>query len=213
MIKSLLSIVMLFASVLTGHVMAQTARIYVDDFTIHPGESKVMNVMFEADVYVTQAQFFIDLPESGFEFENKGTTRRPVYGTTTDNSAGLTWNSNIIGKQLRVVLSDMEQIGTEEMSGELAYVYIKADNDVAAGEYVFKMTNVAASDENASNMMTPDAEVRVTVTSDTTGLLQISDCCRKDEVYTITGSKLSVSDRRQLPAGIYIVNGKKFIAR
>ena len=66
LLKSLLTaFLMLFA----WGTQAQTStRLYIDDFTIEHGESKELKVMFTGDVYITQVQFTIALPE-GFEFE------------------------------------------------------------------------------------------------------------------------------------------------
>ena len=141
-----------------------TTRVYIDDFTIEPGESKELKVKFEGNVYITQVQFTITLP-AGLEFENKGTARRPVYVTNTANSSGLSPSANLIeaDNQLIVFMSDGEQIGTEEQSGELAVVYIKAKSDVASGDYIATLTDVEASDENASRFVTENKNIKVTV--------------------------------------------------
>ena len=57
------SILVLFLLMLAWEARAQnTTRVYIDDFTIEPGESKELKVMFEGDVYITQVQFTITLP-------------------------------------------------------------------------------------------------------------------------------------------------------
>lgn len=137
-------------------------RIYMDDFSMSAGEEQELMVKFEGNVYITQAQFTIILPE-GFEFVNKGTERRPVYARNTANSAGLTLSSNLIGQKLNVTLLDGQQIGTEEQNGDLAVVYIRASEPLTAGQYELQMSRVVASDENAARYPTDDAIVTATI--------------------------------------------------
>ena len=147
-----------------GQAWSQSTRIYADGFSISPGESTEWEIMFDGDVYITSAVVVVDIPE-GFEFENKGTARRPVYATTSDVSSGLTIASNLVndGAQLRLVMTDNQQIGTDETSGVLVKVNIKAKEDVALNDYTFKLSELSASDENESNYQTDDQEVTVTV--------------------------------------------------
>ena len=164
------SFLVFFLMMIAWDAQAQnTTRVYIDDFTIEPGESKELKVMFEGNVYITQVQFTITLP-AGLEFENKGTARRPVYVTNTANSSGLAPSTNLIeaDNQLIVFMSDGEQIGTEEQSGELAVVYIKAKSDIAGGNHVATLTDVEASDEKASRYVTPNQNIKITVPKQTT---------------------------------------------
>ena len=144
---------------------ASTTRFYSEDFFVEPGKEFEFKILFEGDVYVTQAQFSLEIPE-GFEFVNKGTDKRPIYGGHTNDSQGLTWASNISGKVLTATLQDPEQIGTEDVSGVLAVVYLKASSDIAAGKHTFKLTNMVASDENAARYATDNQNVTATVTKD-----------------------------------------------
>lgn len=163
------SILVFFLMMFAWEALGQnTTRVYIDDFTIEPGESKELKVKFEGNVYITQVQFVITLP-AGLEFENKGTARRPVYVTNTPNSSGLAPSANLIetDNQLRVFLSDGEQIGTEEQSGDLAIVYVKAKSDIAGGEYIATLTEVEASDESASAYRTANQNIKITVPKQT----------------------------------------------
>ena len=185
-------------TLMAGRSWADSARIYIDDFSVKQGEEIELKVMVEADVYVTQAQFSIEIPE-GFEFVNKGTARRPAYGSNTENSAGLAFSSNMTGSQLNVFLSDADQIGTEEMSGELAVVYIKAKDDARIGEHVFKLTEAVASDEKATRFATPDADVKVKVYKECTISLGVNDAAYGSASITpvqdiyITGTSITVT--------------------
>lgn len=210
-------IVAFMLTFIVGQSLADSARIYINDFSVKPGEEIELMVMVEADVYVTQAQFFLKIPE-GFEFVNKGDERRPVYVSNTENSTGLTCSSNLIDNQLRVFLSDGNQIGTEEKSGELAVVYLKAKDDVIPGEYLLKLTNVVASDENATRFVTSDAEISAAVEDISDGIVTLPI----DEVYvdvytlqgTLVGRRIADSElRTALGKGIYIVEGTKIVIR
>ena len=143
---------------------AATTKFYAQDFSISPGEETEFTIYFEGDVYVTQAQFYLDIPD-GFEFVNKGTERRPVYAVNTDVSTGLTLTANLVneGKQLRVVMTDNSQIGTDETSGELAKVHLKAKADVAVGNYTLSLTEMVASDENAATYYIDNQDVKASV--------------------------------------------------
>jgi uncharacterized repeat protein (TIGR02543 family) len=151
---------------LAGQVQAQekTTRIYAQDFSIAPGDETELVIYFEGNVYVTQAQFYLDIPE-GFEFVNKGTARRPVYATNTEISLGLTLSSNLLNenKQLRITLQDASQIGTEDYSGELAIVYLKANENISPADYTIKLTNMVSSDEDAARYPTDDQDIKVSV--------------------------------------------------
>lgn len=200
-----------------GRTWADSARIYVGDFSVDPGEEFELKVMVDADVYVTQAQFCLEIPD-GFEFVNKGTERRPVYVNNTENSAGLTCSSNLTGNQLRVFLSDASQIGTEEKSGELAVVYLKAKDDIVPGEYLLKLTDVVASDEKATRFATPDADIKVAVGDIADGITALTFDKAYVDVYTIQGTlagrRIAIDGlKATLGKGIYIVEGKKIVIR
>lgn len=163
--KLYLSLLMCILSLVTSQMRASTTKFYAQDFFVEPGQEVEFQILFDGDVYVTQAQFSLEIP-SGFEFVNKGTERRPVYGSNTDDSQGLTWASNISGQVLTATLQDATQVGTEDYSGVLAVVYIKAKSDITAGVHTFKLTNMVASDENAGRYPSDNQDVKATVTKD-----------------------------------------------
>lgn len=166
--KNLILSVLILPLLFSTQIWAQSTELYVKDFSIKPGEQYELKVFFKGDVYVTQAQFYLDIPE-GFDFVNVGSARRPVYANNTPNSVGLAVSANlpsdINGRQLAVVMSDAEQIGTEDTEGELAIIYIRANEDIETGDYFFKMSNIVASDENAVVYKTEDFNIKVNVKS------------------------------------------------
>ncbi|MBR2237481.1 MAG: hypothetical protein IJ887_06360 [Prevotella sp.] len=206
------SSLMLALLLMAGKAWGQSTRIYAEGLSIAPGESTEWEILFEGDVYITTAVVVVDIPE-GFEFENTGTERRPVYATTSDVSSGLTIAHNLMndGTQLRLVMTDNQQIGTDETSGVLVKVNIKANDNVDAGNYSFKLSELSASDENEGNYTMEDQDVTVSVVNGT----GIEDIARLNLhgsiIYDLQGRKIENSKfvNNKWNKGIYIVDGKK----
>lgn len=164
-----LFLTMLTLLISTGQAVAQDkqTRIFIDDMTFTPGEELEVKVKFEGNISITQAQFYLDIP-TGFEFVNKGTESKPKYAQKTTATEDMQIATNLMNAnhQLRVVVSDANQYGTEGTSGELAIIYVKTSEGLTAGLYKFNLNTVVASDAYAGRYPTADTDINVIFSKD-----------------------------------------------
>ena len=161
---TLASLVLFFAGQASANI--KSTELYVDNLTVTPGEEFDLSIMFRGNVYVSQAQFVLTIPE-GFEFVNQQTNpkRDPIYIEMSDVAWPMTPSPVLSadGKTLSVVCTDMQNRGTDEQSGEFAIVYLKATDDVAPGDYTFQLKDVVLADADAKTYEPANKEFTVTV--------------------------------------------------
>ena len=64
MFKKYLKLFALIAAVIPATINAQAAKLYIEDFSINPGETKTIDIIMEnPDIQVWQAQLDVRLPE------------------------------------------------------------------------------------------------------------------------------------------------------
>ena len=163
---SLVSLLLLFVVQVSANI--KETRLYVNDFTVSPGEEFVLPVMFDGNVYITQAQLELTVPE-GFDFDLQeiqvGRKTLTYYSETSEIAANLSPTENLSsdGRTLGIVFTDLTNTGTEEYEGEFAYIYMKVSETLAPGEYKFQLKGVVCADDNADTYEPADAEITVTV--------------------------------------------------
>lgn len=125
---------------------------------------------------------------------------------TTDKEATKTLESNL----LKGVTTDTR---IEALSGVKRYILTRADDGILA----FYRTNTGNINVKANRayleVPTAMAVASFSLEGTATGINKVVTTAAKQGIYTISGVRLNATTTKELPAGIYIVDGKKVIVK
>ena len=204
----------LFAATLfvTLSVPAQVT-LSIDDLKMRPGETKEISInLINGNAGVFNLEGKIILPE-GFSFV-KGYEEGTMYMTSTNRLTGFDIVADVMEEgYLYFVVYTM---GTTPIPNELGAILkctIKADIDVSIGDKEIRITDVVMSD-----MM---AEPFVEYATFSNGFMVYSDnnnvCATvthaSTPVVSLNGTEVRSKEVQSLPAGMYIVRGKKVLIK
>lgn len=124
----------------------------------------------------------------------------------TDKEATKTLNGNL----LKGVTTDTR---IEAKSGVKRYILTRADDGILA----FYRTNTGTINVKANRayleVPTAMAVASFSLEGSATGINNVVTTAAKQGIYTISGVRLNATTTKELPAGIYIVDGKKVIVK
>ncbi|MBR5727685.1 MAG: Ig-like domain-containing protein, partial [Muribaculaceae bacterium] len=146
-------------------VSSQT-YMYMDDFTITPGETKTVTVYLHSVQPIWMLQVYFNLPD-GLTAKNPAMTSS--FKAITNNGNGFSIMSGYVDGQYRVVLSNY---GKEDSipivdAQSVFTMQVTAASDMAAGEYVLSTSDfkfVAATTDIGEGYWGTNTSCQVTVT-------------------------------------------------
>lgn len=141
------------------------AELYIEPFTIAPGEQKYINVMLDNPDLVTIGwQADVTLPEGlSFVTNDKGKYDVKTNEARTDGYSISTIKVDGKSNTVRYVGVSMENYAIEGESGAIMSVLVEAADNMTEGEYTGYVSNVALSDENSADVPLNDSEYIATV--------------------------------------------------
>jgi hypothetical protein len=173
-----------------------------------------VNGVLQENPYTSQYYSWYGVPGQGdvIKIFTDGTPGEyTVHVVTTGNAA----NNVALTVDIATPVPDIADADIEVLEGTLFTVTPPADTTVKVSVDDIKLT--ADEDGTFSFTATANHNVSISATSDASGITGISDdaCAVPAPVYNLQGIKVldSSADMKQLPAGIYIVNGKKHAVR
>lgn len=174
--------------------------------SIKPGETKTVSVEMTNTEGIQGLQCSIDLPE-GLSFATKSSGKIDI-ANNTDRGDGFTLSSSLQDDgSLTVATVNFEGDSYYGNSGTIFTFKIKADENIAAGEYEIKVRDIVLSSGVAIKPF--DTSGKVTVSNSETGLQQIeSDSNPSYSIYNLNGQCLKTPAK-----GVYIRNGKKVLIK
>lgn len=174
--------------------------------SIKPGETKTVSVEMTNTEGIQGLQCSIDLPE-GLSFATKSNGKIDI-ANDADRGDGFTLSSSLQEDgSLTVARVNFEGDSYYGNSGTIFTFKIKADENMAAGEYEIKVRDIVLSSGVA--IKPSDATGKVTVEGSSSGLQQIdADGNQSDSIYNLNGQRVNNPSR-----GIYIVNGRKVMVK
>lgn len=172
--------------------------------SIKPGETKTVSVDMTNTEGIQGLQCSIDLPE-GLSFATKSNGKIDI-ANNTDRGDGFTLSTSLQEDgSLTVATVNFEGDSYYGNSGTIFTFKIKADENMAAGEYEIKVCDIVLSSGVA--IKPSDAIGKVTVEGSSSGLQQIdADSNQSDSIYNLNGQRVKKPNH-----GVYIHNGKKVI--
>lgn len=189
--------------------VAQEERLYIDDFTIKPGEQKEITVNFDSSKEYTGFQCDMKMPD-GLTIALDEDGELMLTGNTSrfrDHMLAGDYRKDIEAYRfLSVSFTAKNYRGT---SGAFFYITLQATADMTPGEYKVDLEHIIFSKDGVGPGL-PSSSCVVTVEDSGTGVndVQFGENDEED-YYTIQGIKIQGKPK----AGLYIHNGKKVVVR
>ena len=190
--------------------------IYIEPFTAAQGTQVQMSIKMKNTVAIRGFQFDLYLPDGVTVAK---TAKGKIIASLTasrlpeDDEHSLTLSEQVDGsiRFLCGSLYDETFIGTD---GEIATLTINIDAEMDDGNYPVYLRKMKLTETDISKFYeTEEIETTVTIT-DITGIdtIELQDLF---DVYNIEGIKVrsKVTTMKDLPSGIYIVNGHKVVVK
>ncbi len=183
--------------------------LYIDPFSIAPGEEKEVLVMLNnPDNAFSDIQFDLYLPE-GIEVVNDNEGYLIGLGSRTDlrnhnrPEAALQRDGSV-----RVLCYSDKAETFFGHSGDVMRLTLKASDTLSPGIYSLGLKNVELARPNMTNDRLQASTASVSVNGYATGIGSLEAEMERGEVYDLNGRRV------QQPAkGVYVINGKKIIIK
>lgn len=145
--------------------VATDSRLYIEPFTIAPGEEKYIDLMLDNPSLESNGwQVDVELPTGlSFSTNDKG---KYITKTNAARTDGYSISSNGSGNTVRFIGVSMENFSIEGTSGAIMSILVKAGDDIAEGVYTGYVTNASLSDIASNDVPVADSEYTVTVATE-----------------------------------------------
>lgn len=182
--------------------------LYVDPITMMPGRDTEISIMVSNPSQSFSAfEFTMLLPDGvSLKHDFDGNAVATLSNVRTEGAA---FSARVMDDGTVYVLCySTDNTQFRGNSGEVARLTLVADSDVAEGQYEGKLTSIMLSAYGEENPV-EDQIVNVSTLSPS-GIELISDNENGASIYDINGRMIrSDASFDHLPAGIYVINGKK----
>ncbi len=177
--------------------MAQTNRIFIEDFEIEPGTTDSVPVMLTSVDPSRGVQFNVTLP-AGLSYKGS-----EVTGFSSDNNMRLTYNYNRKDNCYSVfIYPPGRYCYPADTTVAVAYIWLQASNDFKGGTIITWKCRGSTIDNNTIYM---DGDTTM-VTVPTASLIGIPyDMPVQDQYFNLMGRPVSSPD--SVPVAIQVTNG------
>ena len=213
-------ILILMLSALSGLCALGENRLYIEDFTIAPGETKTVTVNLENDATFTAAQWLMSLPE-GLSIETRS-NGRPKMSLVSDRVLGDGDDDHVVGTNfvssgIQVLIYSPTSVPFVGSSGPFVTFKVTAADDFT-GSDVISLSEITATTPNMVEYNLDDSQCTVSSTvpdpSGSSNRIYMEDFSitpgetKPVTVYLENEDALSgMQFRLTLPAGLSIVTG------
>ena len=211
--KILLATTMLL---MTTAINAQSS-LYINDFEIAAGEEKEIEVLMEnPGSGICQIEFELTLP-TGIEivYDEENECDMIDFGSRTNYKKHSIASNKIGENTTKILCTSQTNALFKNESGDVLVITVRATNAFTASNASFSLSNIVLALPDGITSLTPANHAGII--SNITGIEEIMSENETITIYTLTGIKvLETSDKndvKSLPAGYYIVNGKKVMVK
>ena len=187
---------------------ASTANLSIEDFDIKAGETKEMFInLSNPNTDLTLLQFDMRLPEGLSIAVEDGDYAIDIAGRTTWKKHSLM--AKATNGITRFLLASNSNALIDGDNGNVISIKLTASDGFTCGDIMLE--NQLLVSPNAEDMMPADYVYSVGNTTSINAIM----AGQPVDVYTLTGTKVlsGVTSLKDLPKGIYIINGKKVIVK
>ena len=187
---------------------AAVTQLYVEPFSIQPGEEKDIYVnLNNPDLGVTSIEFNLLLPE-GIEVVSEEGYDNPYYafglGSRADRSH-VVEGAKMADDSYKVISFSNKNRNFSDNIGDVVVITVKAADDMKAGSYKLEVRDQVICDEELKDVAKGKTYSTITV-GEATGINAIGNGNENQTIYDLQGRPSDGKKR-----GIYIINGKKVI--
>ena len=210
MFKKYLKLFALIAAVIPATINAQAAKLYIEDFSIKPGETKTINIILEnTDIQVWQAQLDVRLPEGLSVTKDEGDLNIELLRNDNKNKHSL--DASETEGVIRILVSTTSDKIIKGTEGAFIALEITADANFKSG--VIKLEKMKLVPLEGETVIPADSECTVNGSSGIAGVTMDNEY--QGNIYTLQGVKVgeNASSFDNLKKGIYIMNGKKVVKK
>lgn len=143
-------------------------KLYIEPFSIAPGEEKYIDLVLN-NPYLESIgwQTDVELPAGlSFVTNDKGKFVSKVNEARTDGYSISSDRVKGSDNAVRFIGVSMENFSVEGTSGAIMSILVKADENLAEGEYVGYLTNASLSDVQSNDVPVADSEFTATVATE-----------------------------------------------
>jgi hypothetical protein len=182
-----------------------TAKLYIEDFNIDPGQTKEVEIIMEnPDIAVWQAQLDVRLPEGLNVVKEDGDLIIDLLRNSKRNKHTL--EANETEGVVRILVTTTGDATIQGTEGAFISISLKAASDFTSGN--IKLEKMKLVPLEGSTVVPEDSECKV---NNTAGIEDIpADGYKIGDLYDLQGRKVTDS---QLSRGIYIMNGRKYVVK
>lgn len=212
MFKKYLKLFALIAAVIPATINAQAAKLYIEDFSINPGETKTINIIMEnSDIQVWQAQLDVRLPEGLSVTKDEGDLNIELLRNDNKNKHSL--DASETEGVIRILVSTTSDKIIKGTEGEFIALEIVADANFKSG--VIKLEKMKLVPLEGETVIPADSECQVNGTQPTTVSIKANDLTMvygdavPELTYTVTDGEalgtpaLSCEATSESPVGTY----------
>ena len=165
MFKKYLKIFALIAAVIPAAINAQAAKLYIEDFSINPGQTKTIDIIMEnPDIQVWQAQLDVRLPEGLSVTKDDGDLNIELIRNDNKNKHSL--DANETEGVIRILVSTTSDKIIKGTEGTFISLEIVAADNFTSG--VIKLEKMKLVPLDGETVIPEDSECQVNGTQPTT---------------------------------------------
>lgn len=135
--------------------------------------------------------------------------------TKLDHNLLVTSSKN--GGSIRLLAGSSSNVSYRGAAGAVVMLRLRADEDMEDGEYIYQLKHTVLSSADSQIFHAPDCSMPMRI-GNATGILTVSPQAESAKgIYDVAGRKIAneatIDVVNRLPAGVYVVSGRKIVVR
>lgn len=186
-----------------------TDKMYCNDISIAPGETKQLQVSLDNEGNYCSFQFDLILPEGisvVSSTDEDGETTYDAHLVTSRCTNHMLASRLLKGNKFRVVVFSLMNKNVSGTTGPVVNINLKAEDDMTEGEKTLKLENITLATKDEKEYYPTPSESKINVTATGINNVRMSLDPSKQKIYNLQGQKVN-----KVTKGVYIVNGKKIV--
>ena len=187
-------------------------RLYGPEMTLKAGDEVSVPLFLANKDEVSAFQTDIVLPD-GLTLLDVAVAEERT--TKLDHNLLVTSSKN--GGTIRLLAGSSSNVSYRGAAGAVVMLRLRADEDMEDGEYIYQLKHTVLSSADSQIFHAPDCSMPMRI-GNATGILTISPQAESAKgIYDVAGRKIAnkatIDVVNRLPAGVYVVSGRKIVVR
>lgn len=187
-------------------------RLYGPEMTLKAGDEVSVPLFLANKDEVSAFQTDIVLPD-GLTLLDVAVAEERT--TKLDHNLLVTSSKN--GGTIRLLAGSSSNVSYRGTAGAVVMLRLRADEDMEDGEYIYQLKHTVLSSADSQIFHAPDCSMPMRI-GNATGILTVSLQAESAKgIYDVAGRKIAneatIDVVNRLPAGVYVVSGRKIVVR